>query len=212
MHSCTHPSLVKEDSHILLNERCVSVLPSNTNIFMSEAHHPVYKCIVADPPWKENGGGKIKRGADKHYPLLSTEEISKLNIPAIADKDCWLYLWVTNNFLKEGIQVMESWGFRYINNIAWIKDRFGLGYYLRGNHELCLFGVKGNLKPRVRNIPSAFETPRRKHSQKPDKFFDLVETMSYGPRIEVFSRNQRDGWDVFGNEVSNSASFLNFSK
>lgn len=74
-----------------------------------------YGTIYADPPWKERGGGKIKRGADRHYPLMSTKDIMALDVPSIAADDCHLYLWVTNNFLPDGLKVMEAWGFRPIN-------------------------------------------------------------------------------------------------
>ncbi len=161
-----------------------------------------YRTIYADPPWNETGGGKIKRGADRHYPLMKTKEIKEMPVNEIADDECWLYLWVTNNYLKDGIQVLESWGFRYVTNIVWCKDRFGIGYYFRGQHELCLFGVKGKLKPKLRNIPSAFYEPRTKHSEKPDRIRQVIESMSYEPRIELFARQRADGWDSWGNEIN----------
>ena len=160
-----------------------------------------YKTIYADPAWNEVGGGKIKRGADRHYPLMKTEDIKKLPVKDIADDNCWLFMWCTNNFLKDGIEVMESWSFRYVTNIVWCKDRFGIGYYFRGQHELCLFGVKGNLKPKVRNIPSAFYEPRTKHSKKPDRIRNVITEISYEPRIELFARQKYNGWDAYGNEI-----------
>jgi len=160
-----------------------------------------YKTIYADPPWNEQGGGKIKRGADRHYNLMKTKDIVDMPVKDIADDNCWLYLWVTNNFLKDGIEVMESWGFRYVTNFVWAKDSFGIGYYFRGQHELCLFGVKGNLKPIRRNVSSLLVSPKRKHSQKPIEARQMIETMSYEPRIELFARDKTPGWDVWGNEV-----------
>jgi N6-adenosine-specific RNA methylase IME4 len=160
-----------------------------------------YKTIYADPAWSEIGGGKIRRGADKHYPLMKTEDIKNLPVSKIADDNCWLYLWVTNNFLKDGINVMESWGFRYVTNFVWAKNSFGIGYYFRGQHELCLFGVKGNLKPIRRNVSSLLLSPKRRHSQKPDEARKMIESMSYEPRIELFAREKVDGWDCWGDEV-----------
>ncbi len=160
-----------------------------------------YKTILADPAWNESGGGKIKRGADKHYPLMKTKDIIKLDVANIADDNCWLYLWVTNNFLKDGLEVMEQWGFRYVTNFCWAKDRFGIGYYFRGQHEICLFGVKGNLKPKHRDIPSIVYAKRTKHSKKPEESFAIFDKMSYLPRIELFARNKRQGWDSWGNEI-----------
>ena len=160
-----------------------------------------YKTIYADPPWREQGGGKIKRGADRHYPLMKTKDIKALPVKDIADDDCWLFLWVTNNFLKDGLEVMEEWGFRYVTNFVWTKERFGIGYYFRGHHELCLFGVKGNLKPIKRNVSSVLFGPTTRHSQKPSLARTKIKEMSYGPRIELFAREETEGWDVWGNEV-----------
>ena len=160
-----------------------------------------YKTIYADPPWNEQGGGKIKRGADRHYSLMKTDEIKNLNVSSIADDNCWIFLWVTNNFLKDGIDVLESWSFRYVTNFVWAKDRFGIGYYFRGQHELFLFGVKGNLKPIKRNVPSIIYARRTKHSKKPDVIRDMIFDMSHAPRIELFAREKATGWDAWGNEI-----------
>lgn len=170
---------------------------------MSEINLPdkKYKTIYADPPWAEVGGGKIKRGADKHYPLMKTKDICSLPVEDIADENCWLYMWVTNNFLKDGIEVMESWGFRYVTNFVWVKNSFGIGYYFRGQHELCLFGVKGRLKPIKRNVSSVVKADKRRHSQKPEEARDMIAEMSYEPRIELFARTKTEGWDAWGNEV-----------
>jgi len=160
-----------------------------------------YKTIYADPAWNESGGGKIKRGADKHYKLMKTADIKLLPVADIADDDCWLYLWVTNNFLKDGLEVMESWGFRYVTNFVWAKDRFGIGYYFRGQHELCLFGVKGKLKPIKRNVSSLVVAKKTIHSKKPIEARNKIVSMSYEPRIELFAREKVDGWDSWGNEL-----------
>lgn len=168
-----------------------------------------YKAIYADPPWNETGGGKIRRGADRHYPLMKTPDIIKYMSQIDIDDNAHLYMWVTNNYLKDGLEVMEKLGFRYVTNVVWVKDRFGLGQYFRGQHELCLFGVKGKLpyKPpadptKKRNcLPSVINAKRREHSQKPDEMYDYVEKNSYGPYLEVFARRRRPGWDVMGNEA-----------
>ena len=163
-----------------------------------------YKCILADPPWLERGGGKIKRGADKHYPLLKTHEIIETMLRAevwTPDINCHLWLWVTNNFLKDGLEVMKALGFRYVTNLVWVKDRVGLGQYLRGQHELLLFGVRGRLASESRSTPSVIVAPRTKHSAKPEESFSVIESVSPGPRLEMFAREQRDGWDSFGYEL-----------
>ena len=180
------------------NEEVASDLIKNTTPFDTTKK---YKTILAAPPWQEQGGGKIRRGADRHYPLMTTEDIKNLDVGSLADDSCWLYLWVTNNFLKDGLEVMEHWGFRYVTNFCWAKDRFGIGYYFRGQHELCLFGVKGNLKPIHRNIPSLVHAKRTKHSKKPEESYEVFDRMSHEPRIELFARTKREGWDSWGNEV-----------
>lgn len=125
------------------------------------------------------------------------------------DENAHLYLWVTNNFLEDGLKVMRELGFRYITNIVWKKDRIGLGQYFRGQHELCLFGVKGRLpyKHQVSATRSSctestvIEAPRRKHSQKPDEMYGKIENTSYPPYVEIFAREEREGWDSWGDEV-----------
>lgn len=125
------------------------------------------------------------------------------------DDNCHLYLWVTNNFLLDGLKVMEALGFRYITNIVWIKDRIGLGQYFRGQHEICLFGVKGNLPYKFSTTsnrscctePTIIMAKRREHSQKPDEIYKKIEATSYPPYLEVFARIHRKGWDAIGNET-----------
>jgi len=187
-----------------------------------------YPCIVADPPWNETGGGKIKRGADRHYPLIKKrEDILRVMVTA----PCWrpaanahLWLWVTNNFLPDGLWLMGALGFRYVTNRAWAKmeqplveryseavwkpQRPGLGQYLRGQHELLLFGVRGTLPARWKSMkkPRSCPTtlllaPRGEHSEKPQQAYDDIEHVSPGPRLEMFAREARYGWDAWGNAV-----------
>lgn len=113
-----------------------------------------YKTIYCDPPWYEIGGGKIKRGADKHYPLMKTEEIVTLSpkIHKLTEDNAHLWLWCTNSFLRDALIVMKKWGFTYKNIVTWYKKgNIGLGQYLRGCTEHCLFGVKGVLPYKVIN-------------------------------------------------------------
>jgi N6-adenosine-specific RNA methylase IME4 len=109
-------------------------------------------------PWYEKGGGKIKRGADKHYDLMKTPAIVELltggtiePLDRIRLERSALFMWVTNNFLEDGLLVMKAMGYRYITNLAWGKTRSGTGYYFHGQHELCLFGVKGKW-PRLKKV------------------------------------------------------------
>lgn len=174
-----------------------------------------------DPPWWESGGGKITRGAQRHYPLMKTPAICSLPIEQLFEEDAHLYLWVTNNFLPDGLQVMKAWGFRYVTNIAWGKVspltpedtepriQQGLGQYFRGAHELLLFGVRG--QPPYRTTaegkraqhPSLVLAPRGRHSAKPPIFRVIAEKVSAGPYLEGFARDKAEGWDSWGNEVAN---------
>lgn len=164
----------------------------------------IYRTILADPPWPEHGGGKIKRGADRHYPLMSVKAIKALNVASLCAPSCDLYLWVTNNYLPDGIDVLRAWGFRYITCITWAKEgNGGLGQYFQGQSEQCLFGVKGDreykvidgVKQRGRTLITA---PRGEHSQKPEALRMMAEQVSYGPFIELFARTQAPGWDTWG--------------
>jgi N6-adenosine-specific RNA methylase IME4 len=163
-----------------------------------------YGTILIDPPWAEYGGGRIKRGANRHYPLMSEDEIRRLLINYLIDEQrignpCHCYLWVTNNFLEAGLRVLRAIGFTYKTNLVWVKDRFGLGQYFRGQHELCLFGTFGKVYlPTDRRQSTVIVAPRRHHSQKPDLLYTVAEKISPKPHLELFARNRRKGWDAIG--------------
>ena len=176
-----------------------------------------YRTIYADPPWMESGGGKIKRGADRHYPLMKTKDIMALPVQELADENCHLYLWTTNNFLPDALKVMEAWGFKYKTNVDWVKGEVledgtfklqnpGLGQYFRGLDEICLFGVKGSLPYKVidgkrQQGVTVIVAPRGEHSEKPQAMRVMIEKVSYAPYLELFARDRFPGWDVWGNEV-----------
>jgi N6-adenosine-specific RNA methylase IME4 len=170
----------------------------------------MYHTIYADPPWNETGGGKIRRGADRHYPLMKTPDIIRVMQEQLAGKiadNAHLYLWVTNNFLPDGLRVMQELGFRYITTITWVKDRIGLGQYFRGQTEHLLFGVRGVLP--YRKLPdgkraqgkTVIYAPKRKHSEKPGVVYEIIERVSHPPYLELFARKKREGWDSWGNEI-----------
>jgi N6-adenosine-specific RNA methylase IME4 len=173
--------------------------------------NPPYGTILADPPWPESGGGQCKRGADRHYPLMKVDAIlgMQFDVRRLAAENCHLYLWVTNNFLQDGFAVMDAWGFSYITMITWAKEgNPGLGQYFRGMTEHVLFGRKG--QPPYRTKPDGkraqgttlFSAPRGKHSEKPSRIHEWAEIVSHGPYLELFARERRSGWDVWGNEVT----------
>ena len=176
-----------------------------------------YATLYVDPPWPERGGGKIKRGADRHYDLMPVKAIAALPFGAWAAHDAHLYCWVTNNYLEAGLECVKAWGFRYITMVTWVKDRQGLGQYYRGMTEHCLFAVRGSLGYQVRedgkrvqgttgiyepeNLPSAIESPRQQHSVKPERMRGYIERVSPGPYLELFARKASPGWDAWGNQA-----------
>lgn len=173
-----------------------------------------YRTIYIDPPWPERGGGKIKRGADRHYALMSVKDILALPVHSLADSDgCHIYCWVTNNYLPFGFECFKAWGFEYVTAITWMKDRQGLGQYYRGLTEHCLFGTTKKRLPyklesgkRCQGV-TGFVEPKTVHSCKPSRMREMIEQVSYAPRIELFAREQYPGWDVWGNEIQEGGIF-----
>lgn len=179
-----------------------------------------FSTIIADPPWRfQNATGKV---APEHrrllrYPTMELHEIMELPVSRLASAQSHLYLWVPNALLMEGLQVMKSWGFTYKSNLVWMKirkdggpDGRGVGFYFRNVTELVLFGVRGSmrtLKP-GRTQVNVLATRKREHSRKPDEIYDIVESCSPGPYLELFARFARPGWCQWGNEdVESNSSY-----
>ena len=161
------------------------------------------RTILADPPWNERGGGKIKRGADRHYPLMKTPEIIELVRPFVthaANPDTHLYLWTTNNFLPDALTCISSWGYRYITILTWDKEIIGLGQYFRGQTEHLIFAVRGQYVPaKCRTQSTLIRGRRGRHSAKPEEAYAKIEAVSPGPYLELFARTERPGWTAWGN-------------
>lgn len=159
----------------------------------------IYTTIAIDPPWQYDNTATRAAAAD-HYPTMSLDELADLYVPA-AD-DAHLYLWVTNPFLPDAFRLLAAWDFTYKTTITWTKPQMGLGNYFRSATEHVLFAVRGNLPTLTDNTPTWFTADRRQHSEKPDEFYDLAEANSPGPRLEMFARRPRPGWDAWGNEAA----------
>lgn len=171
-----------------------------------------YKIIYADPPWKYNRN-KVKGNAESHYPCMDDEDIYSLPIDRLADDNSVLFLWTTFPKLKEGIKTIERWGFNYKTiGFIWLKQNrkalswfFGLGFWTRGNAEICLLGVRGKIKRESNKVHQFIISPIERHSKKPDITRDkIIELMGDLPKIELFARQKNEGWDVWGNEVESS--------
>lgn len=175
-----------------------------------------FRTIVADPPWRyENRASRA--AAENHYPTMSTSELCELTVvPEHAARDSHLYLWTTNSHLADGLKVMGAWGFEYKTSLVWVKPQMGMGNYFRGSTELVLFGTRGSLPTLRRDVRNHLVAPRRKHSQKPREFLELVMASSPGPYLELFARCSGDtscacsrclfGWAVWGDQSGENPS------
>lgn len=188
----------------------------------------LYRTIYADPPWPERGGGKSKRGADRHYKVMTVRQIKALPVGDLADPTgCVLWLWATGNYLADAIDCAREWGFRVVNFRPWVKasanyemcsderggerellivrpQNPGLGQYMRCDAEILLVCVRGKVdfppfKPR-----QTIYAPRGKHSAKPECVRIDIQTNYSGPRLEMFARERHEGWDVYGDQVEGS--------
>jgi len=172
-----------------------------------------FSTILADPPWRfANRTGKVApehRRLDR-YSTLDLDSICEVDVASVAAKNAHLYLWVPNAMLPDGLRVMESWGFRYISNIIWAKRRIdggpdgrGVGFYFRNVTEIILFGVRGSMRtlPPARSQVNIIESRKREHSRKPDEQYELIESCSPGPFLELFARHPRQGWTAWGDEA-----------
>ena len=167
-----------------------------------------YDVIVVDPPWQIKKVTHKKRPNQKKmdYSMMSLEDIKKLDISSLANDNCWLFLWTTQKYLFNAKSILEGWGFNYLVMGIWEKTygkSAGMPLYgFRWNAEFILIGYKNKppLWPKRKLIPLVFQAENIKHSKKPDKFYKMVEVLG-DKRIDLFARNTRDGWDVWGNEV-----------
>ena len=162
-----------------------------------------YHTIVIDPPW--DYGNKTGRHGTT-YQTMTIDQIDAFGtdwlMAKMADDWCHVYLWITDAHLGHGYPLLESWGCVPKTTLVWVKDRIGMGNYFRHQHELCLFAVKGKQRLKRRDVSTVFHAKNMGHSRKPDAFYGLVESCSDGPYLDVFARQTRAGWDVFGNEVN----------
>lgn len=163
-----------------------------------------YPVILCDPPWKYDYSASSNRDIENQYPTMELHEISALPVEQLASEDAVIFMWVTSPKLFEGMELIHQWGFNYRTCMVWVKDKIGMGYYARQRHELLLIGARGELPvPQPENRPdSVIESPRNAHSQKPDVLYSLIEKMyPEFEKIELFSRNKRDGWNSWGNQA-----------
>ena len=184
--------------------------------------------LMADPAWNfrswvANANPESNRSAERHYRTMKLDEIKAMPIREIAAKDAHLFLWTTGPFLMEAKDVMRAWGFKYSSTaFVWMKLKrsvggqqlqmislaeieqylhFGMGHTTRKNVEFCLLGRRGSPRRIAKNVPEAILAPVREHSRKPDEAFERAMLYAEGPYLELFSREERDGWTTWGNET-----------
>lgn len=165
-----------------------------------------FSTIMIDPPWdyKDEDDGDYLGRSYPTYATMPIDQIRALPVGEFADANSHLYLWITNRSLPKGFGLLESWGFRYITCITWCKPSIGMGNYFRGSTEHVLFGVKGSQPLKRKNVGTWFQADRGPggHSSKPTEFYDLIESCSPGPYLEMFARSEREGWTSWGAEVN----------
>lgn len=172
-----------------------------------------FSTILADPPWRfTNRTGKVapEHKRLRRYDTMSIDQICGLDVASLAEANCHLYLWCPNALLPWGLQVMEAWGFGYKGNLVWYKirkdggpDGRGVGFYFRNVTELLLFGVRGKMRtlPPGRSQVNIIRTRKREHSRKPTESYEVIESCSPGPYLELFARETRRGWVQWGDEL-----------
>lgn len=160
----------------------------------------VFEVIAIDPPWNygreyDPDGSRVANP----YPEMNQEQLLKLNPPFAENSVC--FLWTTHAFIFDAKALLDKWGFTYKATIVWDKEKIGMGAWLRMQCEFCLVGIKG--KPMWNNTKyrDIIREPRREHSRKPDAFYEMVKEITIGRRLEYFSRENREGWEVFGNDT-----------
>lgn len=167
----------------------------------------LFDVISVDPPWNYEGENKkitsfdsVGRRVANPYPEMSTEEIKKIELPL--KKDSIVFLWTTHKFLPDAFEILKEWNLQYKATLVWNKEKMGMGAWFRMQCEFCLVGIKG--KPYFENTKyrDILTEARREHSRKPDCFFSMIEEITLGRRLEYFSREKRNGWEVFGNDIN----------
>ncbi len=176
-----------------------------------------YSIIYSDPAWdyagrEQHNDVKSNKSVIHHYQTMKLDEMKKLKVNEIAEKDCLLFMWSSSPHLPQAIELMNAWGFEY-KTIAfvWDKQRVNPGYYTMSQCEICLVGKKGNIpSPRgARNIKQFLSQQRGRHSEKPAEIRNrIAEMFPNQNKIELFAREKTEGWDCWGNEVESSVEII----
>lgn len=172
-----------------------------------------YSIIYADPPWEfkyHSKKGEREKSAQRHYNCMHLEEIKRLPVEALSEKNCVLFMWVTFPFLQKSFELLKAWGFEYKTcGFVWVKKNkvsdswfWGCGYWTRANAEICIIATKGDPKRVSAAVHQICDSRIREHSRKPDEIRErIVKLCGDLPRVELFARQSAPGWDCWGNEA-----------
>jgi len=181
---------------------------------ISEITTEKFNIIYADPPWRyrRSAGDGV---AENHYPTMDIEKICALPVAELAAKDSVLFLWATFPMLPEALRVINAWGFTFKTvAFVWLKQNrkaqswfYGLGFWTRGNAEICLLATRGHPKRQSNSVHQFIISPIEGHSKKPDEAREkIIQLVGDLPRVELFARQTPPGWAVWGNEVDSTVS------
>lgn len=162
-----------------------------------------YRTIMADPAWgvPSQRGKNSTRSAESHYELMSLDRIKAMPVTNLCEEQSFLFLWIPNALLQEGLDVIKAWGFVFRSPMYWIKPRLGLGNYIRNASETCLFATRNGARVKFHGQPNWLFAPQQEHSHKPEEQFAIIERLCDGPYLELFARRRQPGWDCWGNEI-----------
>lgn len=167
-------------------------------------------CILADPPWyfKNRTEAGESKNPTAHYDCMDLADIKAMDMSFVGAADCALVMWATAPMLPEALEVMAAWGFTFKTAGAWAKQSstggkwaFGTGYVFRSAAEFYLVGTRGRPPVRSRSVRNLIVAPIREHSRKPDETHRMCESLFDGPYLEMFAREPREGWTVWGNQT-----------
>ena len=161
-----------------------------------------FELIYADPPW-QLGHPDSPHAPENHYPTIELDSIKAIEVPAA--EDAVLFLWAVSSQLEGALQVIRAWGFECKTTLCWVKPWIGPGVWVRNRHELLLLARRGDHPPPdpEDRVDSVLEAPRGRHSEKPERVYELLERMyPQASKLELFARSRRPGWSAWGNEVS----------
>jgi N6-adenosine-specific RNA methylase IME4 len=197
-----HNVYLREERRDERRERSDALANVDTPALLDE-----YQVLCADPPWQYDANATPDlRSIENHYPTLTVADLCELEVPAA--EDAVMFMWATSPKLTDALHLLDAWDFHYRTCMVWVKDRIGMGYYARQQHELLLIGRRGDLEvPDPSDRPSSvIQAARTEHSAKPQEAYDAIARMyPHLPRLEMFARGPRKGWAVWGNEAEVAA-------